>query len=720
MAFDQTQLNVGVVVDVSAIGPATTQVSAQVEQMAAKIKTAFGSIAHAPEEVQLALQMLNAELARTTPNAANVASMMTALDDSLKLTGAGAQQAGQQIEVAMTRATRSVTEARLGAQLLGQEMGVHFPRALSTILARSETIGPALNAAFGTIAVIGFIELAVQAAEKISNLISEIFIFSAAEKATYAQLVKDNEAILQVSQKINAQLRANALIGLSGAAAEKLKVEFNEKDATAIKVNLAAQQAKLATLKEQYAVALKQREAAAEVVTGAPEEPLAAGVAAGAAEKDMRELQIQIDSTNSSIGVMQKQLQLLGIEGTGLGKKMGVDQAKEASEAWKKANREMEQGFKDRAAIQKETGQALAAVMTEEFQAEIEGGKRETQSYLANLKEQEKGRQESAKERIRVAKQEADETLKAAVASAKETMKADDQRFQHQFVMGQIGEARLIDLKKQAVEQEFQAEKTALERRISELGSKELAERKKLSDEIIALEQKKDDTIAELNNKLAEKIHTSLEKGFENAINRPLDTMVQGVLLGTQRIDVAFARMGANMVASMVESFAKMTLKSAETWAVLEIQTLLGLGAIDAAQKAQGFGQVMRNAYKAASQAYADVPFPANLVAAPLVFATVAALGGGASAQRGAIIPADNMVLFPHAQEMVLPADISKGLQGAIRGGSLGGGTGETHLHLHIHALDAKDMQDWISRGGGHEINRHLGKTLRGMGLTPR
>ncbi len=742
MAFDESQLSVGVVVDVSALGPATTQVSAQVEQMASKIKTAFGSVARAPEQVQLAFQMLNAELARTTPNAANVASMMAAVDDSLKLTAAGAQQAGAQIEQAMVRTTRSVTEARLGAQLLGQEMGIRFPRALSTILARSETMGPVLNAAFGTIAVVGFIEMAVLAADKIKNLIEEIFIFSEAEKAVYAQLVKDNEAILKISHEINAALRANALIGLSGAAAEKLRVEFNEKDAATLKASIAGQQAKLTILKEQYAVAQKQSEAAVQTAIAVPEEPLSAAVSINAADNAMRKLQAEIDSTASSIGVAQKQLQLLGVEGTGLGKKMGVDQATEAAEAWKKANQQMVQGFKDRAAIQKETGQALAAVMTEQFQTELEAGKRETESYLVGLKEREKGLQESAKRRIEEEKKVADETLKSSIETAKLAMEQNDARLEHEFKMAQINEQQLLALKKKALADEFAAEQAALEKRLSGLSSYDPdypAQRKKIYDELLALQQKYNLQSTKLDQTMAETRKKEWSSIFSE-INRPLDTMVQGVLLGTQRVGVAFQRMGANMLISVIESFIKQRLvaleeslfetvlqKSAIAQRIADFVT--GTAAKKTVEITANVASVQGSAGTGGAAAFASViealPFPANVAAAPAVaaatIAQIESLGAIALFAKGGISPRDDTIAMFSREEMVLPPDISRGLQGAIRGGSVGaGGGGEAHVHLHIHALDAKDMQDWISRGGGDQINRHLRKTFRGMGMTPR
>lgn len=53
-----------------------------------------------------------------------------------------------------------------------------------------------------------------------------------------------------------------------------------------------------------------------------------------------------------------------------------------------------------------------------------------------------------------------------------------------------------------------------------------------------------------------------------------------------------------------------------------------------------------------------------------------------------------------HPNEMVLPADISLGLQGAIRGGGLGGGASASPTVVHIHANDAQSVAKWAKANG--------------------
>jgi hypothetical protein len=69
-----------------------------------------------------------------------------------------------------------------------------------------------------------------------------------------------------------------------------------------------------------------------------------------------------------------------------------------------------------------------------------------------------------------------------------------------------------------------------------------------------------------------------------------------------------------------------------------------------------------------------------------------------------------------HAQEMVLPAEISQGLQGMIAGG----GAGDQHFHAHFHGpADAPAVSRWFRdnlRGNAGAV-RDL---FRQNALTPR
>src|ERR1700683_5071881 len=104
-------------------------------------------------------------------------------------TGSSAKNLG----AAEAGAGRSMREAREGAKLLSEEMGVHLNRGLTGVLARSTTLGPILNAAFPVAAAIGFGEVIVSGTEKLTALVASTFIYTEAMQAEYSAQVQANK-----------------------------------------------------------------------------------------------------------------------------------------------------------------------------------------------------------------------------------------------------------------------------------------------------------------------------------------------------------------------------------------------------------------------------------------------------------------------------------------------------------------------------------------------
>lgn len=85
-------------------------------------------------------------------------------------------------------------------------------------------------------------------------------------------------------------------------------------------------------------------------------------------------------------------------------------------------------------------------------------------------------------------------------------------------------------------------------------------------------------------------------------------------------------------------------------------------------------------------------------------------------AERGWVVPSfqqGGILSMVHANEMVLPADISQGLQAAIRGGGLGGGS-----TINIQAWDHRDVARWV-RANPHVFAAGVNHASR-MGYAPR
>ena len=100
--------------------------------------------------------------------------------------GAASGMAGEKM-------TRSFSESRASVALLNEELGTGLSRHLRTVLATSELIGPALNAAFPLVAAVAFFEVVERIGKKLADWYYDseaLKQFDEAVKSTTADLVK--------------------------------------------------------------------------------------------------------------------------------------------------------------------------------------------------------------------------------------------------------------------------------------------------------------------------------------------------------------------------------------------------------------------------------------------------------------------------------------------------------------------------------------------------
>jgi hypothetical protein len=151
----------------------------------------------------------------------------------LKKTQDDAGSSARNLGEAEAGAGRSMREAREGARLLSEETGVRLNRGLVSVISRSATLGPLLNAAFPIAAAIGFGEVIVKGTEKLTALIANTFIYTEAMQEQYAAQLKANQGTEKANEKIKELKKAYELIGLTGSArgsvlAKRAKEEVDE------------------------------------------------------------------------------------------------------------------------------------------------------------------------------------------------------------------------------------------------------------------------------------------------------------------------------------------------------------------------------------------------------------------------------------------------------------------------------------------------------------
>jgi hypothetical protein len=142
---------------------------------------------------------------------------------------------------------------------------------------------------------------------------------------------------------------------------------------------------------------------------------------------------------------------------------------------------------------------------------------------------------------------------------------------------------------------------------------------------------------------------------------------------------------------------------------------------------AAGLAMKAANAVKSimtdASQAFSGIfaflsPLMGPAAAGPAAAgeATVmAAASGIASAAGGWVVPSDQLAMV-HQNEMILPANISQGIQNMI---SAGGAGGASSVVINVSAIDSQDVRRFFQSNGSllvSALNKAVrnGSTLRG------
>lgn len=208
---------------------------------------------------------------------------------------------------------------------------------------------------------------------------------------------------------------------------------------------------------------------------------------------------------------------------------------------------------------------------------------------------------------------------------------------------------------------------------------------------------------ADLNNQEQQKWNT-LATGITNSFNSSLNAM----LLKSKTWQQALGQ----VVNSVAEGFLNMGEKILENQAQQWIATQL-LGQTSA--RASAIAQIPPAAAIAAANAFAAesaVPVVGPELApaaASAAYAEVMSFEGLASAAGGMVLGSDQ-IISAHENEMVLPANLSKGIQSVVdnQGGGSGAGDGTQvafHFAPNISAMDGANMQSWFNANARTMMN---------------
>lgn len=287
---------------------------------------------------------------------------------------------------------------------------------------------------------------------------------------------------------------------------------------------------------------------------------------------------------------------------------------------------------------------------------------------------------------------------------------------------------------------------------VSAMSGDNTAQLETLINKRVEIEQQAAEKIAQINATASREVSADWQRGLQ-AINGPLTSAVDGMINGTQRAEVAFARMGSSILTSGVNAILQWGLKTAEEFLIVEVlehssiarrvaasaagitaklsaqeaaltaeisTTVAGSAAKQSIVSSTNAAMVTGDAGAAGAAGFASVmealPFPVNIAVAPGVAAAAVAETLGflpiAIAERGAVFGNSEALTLAHPYEMMLPAPISRGAQKmftAADKGDLGGG-GDTHHHHNTYAPQISAID---SRGVADLLDKHSAEFFR-------
>lgn len=317
-------------------------------------------------------------------------------------------------------------------------------------------------------------------------------------------------------------------------------------------------------------------------------------------------------------------------------------------------------------------------------------------------------------QRTAQARQDLEAQIQATITAARDQVNQKRSILQQEVQLGQISTQQEIAQEKDLQTQLYAIELKALQDRLK-LEDLRPAARKRINDQIEALEKQHQLKMEQLTNQAAIAEQQSWEKALQ-PISQAFDQTVRGMIQGTQTLQRGLANILDSIAMEFVDMEVKTLVHHIATEAAKTASTTAAAtarAAIETTAKTQslamsaelGLKQILNDAWQAASAAFkatAAIPVVGPILApaaGAAAFAAVAAMGGNIASAAGGYweLPSDQMI-FAHEREMVLPAKFAEGLRGMIEGGSR---AAPGPSHTTIHAVDAESFTRLLKRNPG-------------------
>lgn len=209
-------LEIGAIIDLEPLLPGLDKMASSISEATTASKASMDNLASG---TTTAANIMAEGLKKQGFSATDAALAMQSLGFSAGEIAQGMGTAAAALDEtgdAADRVTRSITDARVAAQGLFTELGVRVPRALTTFIARSELIGPVLNAAFGVVAIGAFIEVLTQVPGLIDKAIAGLTGWDKEAQQAYERIVDENRKAIVENARLKESINEAALVGKEG------------------------------------------------------------------------------------------------------------------------------------------------------------------------------------------------------------------------------------------------------------------------------------------------------------------------------------------------------------------------------------------------------------------------------------------------------------------------------------------------------------------------
>jgi hypothetical protein len=640
-------------------------------------------------------------------------------------------------------------KAKEAAKLFNEIVNSDVSNSLKQAAADTEAVGTAVEAAFNPMKLIAFFQAVAAATEKITQLISDIFIYTDAEKKAVDQIKEENKVLQDLANRTKEARRERQLLeAATDSDRDKLRLQFKLEDQGGSSKDLKAQLDALIERRRQLAIESQKTEKTDYYDPGT-------GQNMGQGVEQLTEgavkAQEELKRTEGQVQILARKVDAAAAEEAAADAQIRKDRAREAQEAERQRQQALMQSFQQQLDSLKMNHQVSHAEEQAFWIAKLAQVRQGTALYNQIYHQIAQGQQAVLAERARleaafakaseqvsqdIAKQhqkETEEALRNAAernkrmiadlrASMEEKMQmvADHDRaevqMEEQTVEQNLELGRIS--KQQEIAQLAEFKKEELQIEISHLRNKEqlyqndAKEIAKIERDIAKLQAQQAQIGARAVTDSIKAQKQEFDKMF-SSVNNSLSGLIHDLTSGTESVSQAFGKMFQGIVSQLINFVEQWIEKKLEMWLMEQL--------FAKKKSAQNAGQATSNTAVAATEALASAPWPINIAAAE----ETEAMGLGFAAET--IVPFtsaggdwrvdSDRLNFVHKNETILPAGIAGKLREMVEGG--GGGGISVIVNHSVNAVDAGSFQTHI-RKHGNMIGNEVARVLKKRGFAVR